>query len=125
MKTPESNILNTDVINAYKQVFREKGIFLKGINIEKNEDKQITYIHIILSSGVHFWIKWQRNTAIAELISIANDKKSMPQRVHNPNIESLVDTIIVEYKKLMQRQSFLQQLIALIFTDISDKNPMK
>jgi len=125
MKMPGSNISDTNVINAYKQIFKEKGISLKAINIERSGDRQITYIHVVLSGGIHFWIKWKKSTAVAEFISIVNDKKSSTQKVHNPNIESLVSAIIVEYKKLMQRQSFLQQLIALIFDDVSNKNPMK
>jgi len=117
--------LNSNILNAYKQVFKEKKVSLKNISIDRDENKQITYVHIVLSGGIHFWIKWGRNTDVAEFISIINDIKSAPQRVHNPNIESLVDAIIIEYKKLLKRQSFLQQLIALIFADISDKNPMK
>lgn len=132
MENLNRNLLKEDVSDEviksiYTNALKKNGVPVKKFNIKHDKSALTYYFQIILPIGIHFWIKWSSDVSTAYVISIFRDKQSPTETITNPSVQSVVDVIRSEYKKIMKGQNILKHLIALILEGSgknSNQNPM-
>jgi len=100
-----------DIKSTFEHVFKLKKIILKDLKIEHKDNA--TYFQFIFEDKVYFLAKWTESPFTVNYLGVADDKQTEVKTINHPTIYLLIDSIIVEYKKISKRKELIKKTIEI------------